>query len=82
MKKMFWIVVLFLVIGGSIIKVRLDTDFGESDDRKTFLGEFWKWMKQVGGSVKSTVGHAIGQDWLPDVNETNNSTKVIKVISE
>jgi len=53
-----------------MIKTGLDTDFGESEDRKNFAWTFVKWLFQMGGNVKDTVGYAVAQDWAPDVNQT------------
>ena len=61
MGKILWIIIIFLVIGGFIIKSSLDTDFSETDDRKSFAKEFFSWLLQVGKSTKNTVGYAIGR---------------------
>jgi hypothetical protein len=72
-KIITFVIVVFLLVGGYMIYDHLDTDFEESEDRDSFLREFAKWIFQLGKSTKSTVGHAIDQDWLPDVNESNVS---------
>jgi len=75
MRKIIFLVVLFLAIGGYMIKTGLDLSVGDKDDQKTFAYEFGKWVLSVGGNVKDLTGHAIKQDWLPDakVNESNNT---------
>jgi len=78
MGKLLWIILIFLVIGGFIIKSSLDTDFSQPDDRKSFAQEFFSWLGQVFTSTKKTVGYAIDQDWLPETNQTNKTFQVFE----
>jgi hypothetical protein len=71
MGKVFWIFVVILLIGGYMIKTGLDTDFGESEDRKNFIWTFAKWVFKMGGNVKDTVGYAVAQDWKPEMSDNN-----------
>jgi len=80
MGKILWIIIIFLVIGGFIIKSSLDTDFSESSDRKSFAKELFSWLGQVFSSTRSTVGYAIDQDWLPETNKTNSTHKVFEIL--
>lgn len=77
MGKIFLIVIVFLVIGGYLIKTNLNTDFDESEDRVNFIKEFARWVFQLGKSTKNTVGYVVSQEWLPETNETN-ITKIAK----
>lgn len=77
MKKIFLFIIIVLIVGGFLIKSSLDTDFGESDDRKSFVKEFAKWVFQVGKSTKNTVGFAVQQEWVPVVNESNMTEIVV-----
>jgi len=72
--KIFWIVVIFLVIGAwIIIKANNYQPTKDFDDTKGFIVDFAKWLFQVGKSTKSTVSYAADQQWLPVINETNQS---------
>ena len=76
MGKLFWIIVIILVIGGYLIKTNLDTDFNEAEDRGNFLKELGKWVFQIGKSTTNTVGYAISQNWLPDTSNETNITEI------
>ena len=80
MGKLFIAVVIILLVGGYMIKTGLDTDFGESEDRKNFIWTFVKWVWKLGGNVKDTVGYAIAQDWKPEID--NNKTIIVEEVSE
>ena len=67
------IVIAFFLIGGYIIYDNLGTDFNDSDDRIDFIKTTGMWIFDVGKSTKNTVGYAIDQNWLPDVNDTNKT---------
>ncbi len=75
MGKLFWIIVIFLVIGGFMIKSSMDTDLDDDEDRKSFMKKFAKWIFQLGKSTKNTAGFAISQDWLPK-NDSNVTIEV------
>ena len=73
MKKTVFFLLVFLVAGGYMITQSLDTDFDEKGDKISFLKEFFNWVFQVGKNVKDVTGYASQQEWLPDVNDTNNT---------
>jgi hypothetical protein len=78
MSKLFWVVVIFLLIGGYMIKVAYDYDFGKSGDTQNFVVRFGTWVMQLGGNMVSLVTYGAHQQWLPVVNQTNqtmNSTR-------
>jgi hypothetical protein len=74
MGKIIWIIVIFLVIGGYIIYDNLEVDLNNDNERNNFIKEVGKWLFQVSKSTQNTVGYAIQQDWLPDVNESNSTS--------
>jgi hypothetical protein len=65
--------ITFFLIGGYMIYDNLGTDFGEFDEGLEFTKETGKWLFGVGKATKNTVGYAIKQDWLPDINTTNET---------
>ena len=71
MNQVFLIIVIFLMVGGYLIKTNLNADFDESEDRVNFIKEFAKWVFKLGKSTKNTVGYAVSQEWLPETNKTN-----------
>tara|TARA_Y100000310_G_scaffold344022_1_gene454583 strand:+ start:2765 stop:3010 length:246 start_codon:yes stop_codon:yes gene_type:complete len=75
MKKLFFFVVVFLIIGGYLIVRNNDIDLEDEKDRKTFLKGFTSWVFKVGKSTKNVVGYATKQEWLPDeeINQTNKT---------
>ena len=73
MKKTVFFLLVFLVVGGYMIKDSLETDFDEKEDKVNFLKEFFNWVFQVGKNVKDVTGYAAQQEWLPEVNDTNNT---------
>ena len=76
MVKLLWIVVIFLALGGwMIFKGMGEPDLDDSDNKKTFVKEFAKWLDQVFKSGKATVGAAAEQDWLPKNNDTNQTNE-------
>ncbi len=75
MGKILLIIIVFLVIGGFMIKNSLDTDFDDKEDTKDFFKKFTGWVSQVGKSTKDTAKYAIDQDWLPK-NESNVTIEV------
>lgn len=38
-----------------------------------FSRSFFNWVFQVGKNVKDVTGYAAQQEWLPEVNDTNNT---------
>lgn len=74
MGKLGWVIVIFLIIGAwVIIKAQDYKPTEDVEDRKGFVIDFGKWVFQVGKSVWNTVGYATKQEWLPKVNETNQT---------
>jgi hypothetical protein len=73
MSKLFWIMVIFLLIGGYLIKVAYDYDFGRGEDREGFLVRFGRWIGHLGQNVIGLVGYASQQQWLPLTNGTNTT---------
>jgi hypothetical protein len=86
MAKVFWIVVLILLVGGYMIKVNYDLKLSENPDRVTFAKEFSKWVGQLGKSTANVVGFATKQDWKPNNPQDedkpqeiyNNNTLIIE----
>ena len=74
MKKTFILIIIFLVIGSYMIISAYNINLHDKEDRKTFISEAGKWVLQLGKSTKNTVTYAVKQDWLPDVNESDNTT--------
>ncbi len=70
--KLFWIIVVFLVIGGIIIYNSTDSDLSTKDGKTSYAKRFGKWIGQLGGNVKDVTTYAIKKDWLPEngSNET------------
>jgi len=78
MAKLFWfIVMVFVLIGGYMIYNSLETDLEEKEGRQEFLKKGVKWLLQIGKSTTETVGFAVKQDWLPKTNESNMSVIVV-----
>ena len=74
MKKLIFVVLVFLVIGGYMIAKNSELDISEEGDRGVFLKSFGTWIKGLGRNVKDVAGYAVkDHDWLPEVNETNNN---------
>ncbi len=73
MKKTFILIIIFLAIGSYMIISAYNLDLHERGDKKTFLSETARWIMQVGKSTKNTAAYAVKQDWLPEVNDTNNT---------
>lgn len=70
MKKPYILIIAFVLIGAIMIKCSLNTNFAESEDRKSFGSAMVSWFKQLGSSTKNTAEYAVKeQDWLPN-NET------------
>jgi len=74
MKKLMFVVVVFLVIGGYMIAKNSELDIGEKEDQSIFLKSFGTWIKGLGRNIKDVAGYAVKEhDWLPEVNETNET---------
>ena len=73
MSGWFWVALVFLVIGGYMIKVAYDYDFGSKQDTQNFVARFGRWVLHLGGNVIGLATYAAQQEWLPEVNQTNTS---------
>ena len=73
MKKTVFFLLVFLVVGGYIISTNLDTNFDDTGQKITFARAFFGWVFEVTDNVKDTVGFAAEKNWLPEVNDTNNT---------
>jgi hypothetical protein len=82
MKKILFFIVVFLVVGGYMIKNSLDTELETKEEKITFAKEFFSWVKGVGSNTKDVVGYATQQDWLPDVNDSDDDSDDINNTDE
>ena len=77
MAKVFWAIVLFLILGGYLIKTGIDADLDKPEGQKPFIVEYGQWMFQLANNVKGISGFAIKQDWLPEnyalFNDSDNN---------
>jgi hypothetical protein len=73
MGKIFWAVVVFLLIGAFMITTAYDYDLGEGDDRKGFLSRMGSWVWRLGGNMVDVTSYVAKQEWLPETNETNST---------
>ena len=73
MKKTVFFLLAFLVIGGFIISKNLNTDFDNTEQKVTFAKTFAGWAFDIGKNTKDVVDYAADKDWLPEVNDTNNT---------
>jgi hypothetical protein len=71
MKKVVFFLLVFLVIGGYMIAESSDTE--SIGGKITFAKTFFGWLSNVGLDVEDVVGYAAEKDWLPEINDTNNS---------
>ena len=80
MAKVFWAIVLFLILGGYLIKTSIDTDLGKPEGQKFFIVEYGQWIFQLAKNVKGLAGFVVKQDWLPEnytlYNDINNETEM------
>ena len=76
MKKLMFIIIVFLLIGGYMIKTTYDLNLKEAEDQKTFFAKFVSWLFQLGKNIKSLTGQAVKQEWLPE-NKTSEKTFLI-----
>ena len=59
MGKIFWIITIFLVIGGYMIYSSQNTDISNPSSAFSFIGEFAGWIFHVGESTTKTATHKI-----------------------
>lgn len=71
MRILFWMVLIFLVIGGYMIKTAYDYDFGKKQDAEDFATRFGRWVLHLGGNIVGMATYASQQEWLP--NSTNQT---------
>lgn len=74
MGKLFWAIIIILVIGGYMIKTSYDLDLNDNPDRITFAKKYFGWIFDIGKNTKDVVGYAAQKDWLP-TNNTNETNK-------
>ena len=74
--KVFWIILIFVVVAGYMIKLNMDLNLDDRSDQGTLLKELGKWFVKVGKNTADTVGYAAEHDWVPDKPEELNSTGV------
>ncbi len=74
MKKIFIIIIVFLLIGTYLITTRSNYNLKENkEDRISFLKEFSGWIINLGRNMKELTGMAQKQEWLPqEYNETDS----------
>ena len=78
MAKVFWAIMLFLILGVYLIKTGIDTDLDKPEGQRSFLIEYGTWIFQLAKNVKGTTGFVVKQNWLPESyvfgNDTYNET--------
>jgi hypothetical protein len=82
MGKLFWVVVIFLLVGAYIIKAGYDINLGESSGRQSFALNFGKWILQIGGNIVDLTSRAIEQDWFPKINNTNQTNQTFYIFEK
>ena len=70
--KLMTIFIVILIVGGYFVVKVNSLDLNDAEDRETFLGKFWIWMKGFGKSSADVAGYAATKDWLPQ-NNTNKT---------
>lgn len=76
MKKLILICIIFLIIGGFLIKSQNKLDLNDKEDKQTFIKDFTIWVLQIGKNVFELTGHVSRLSWLPNnesINQTNSS---------
>ena len=73
MKKTVFFLLVFLFMGGYLILNSLNTDLDKNEGKLTFAKAYFGWMFGVASDAKAVVGYAADKNWLPDVNNTNNT---------
>jgi len=77
MRLLFIIIVVFLFIGGYMIKTSNDLNLQNKEDVSIFSKEYVKWLFHVGKNTVDTTAMVIKEvsnhTWLPNVNETNST---------
>jgi len=77
MGKILFIVVILLLIGTYSIYKSNNTDLSSLGSTGSFIGDLANWFFQLGKSTSNTVGYAVHQEWLPELNNTNSTNKSI-----
>jgi hypothetical protein len=78
MKKTVFFLLVFLIIGGWMIYTNLNTDFDNTKQKITFAKTFFGWVFGVVSDTRDVVGYAAEKDWLPEVNDTNNTNSSVE----
>ena len=74
MKKLIFVIVLFLILGGFLIVLNNDLDLEKKEGKKTLVLGFAHWVYNLGVNVKNVVGYAVGMEWLPEKSLNSTTT--------
>ncbi len=77
MGKLFWGIVIFLLIGAYMIKINSNLDSSDKDDQISFAKKYLGWIFQLGKNTAEVAGHVTKLDWLPNTS-TNSTVYVIE----
>lgn len=80
MGKAIIIILVFLVVGGLMIAAANDYELSQKNDRKSFFGDFGRWVWHLGKNMKDVTAMVIRQTWLPDVPEEPGENITITTI--
>jgi len=73
-RLLFFLVIVFFIIGGYIIKTSYDINFHDKQEVVVFGKEFVKWVFHIGKNTAEitaqAVKEAVNKTWLPEVNKT------------
>jgi hypothetical protein len=76
--KLSTIIIIFLLVGAFFTVRAYNIDLKNPQDRESFVGKFWLWLKQVGRNTVDVTSYVVKQAWLPSNGTTanvSNSTK-------
>lgn len=68
--KLWYILLIFLVIGAFLVVKFNNYKLDNPDDRVSFVKDYGKWLFGVGKSVTNVAGAAIKEPWLPEKPES------------
>ena len=72
--KLWYILLIFLIIGGFLIVRYNNYKLDNPNDRVSFVKDYGKWLFGVGKSVTKVAGAAVKEPWLPDNAKTTTPT--------
>ena len=77
MGKLFFTVLIVLLIGGFMIKTTYDLSLSNKSDQKILVVEMVKWVWKIGRNLVKLTGYAVHLNWSPvgdnkTFNKTNN----------